>query len=97
MADANELNMACFRVVEQLEGLEFVSPEAAPLVRRLLRVAGRVIIDAAGEDASAEHWAGAEEMALLWLDEALKPLGYEVRPIEGGGKPELPDPSVDWH
>ncbi len=97
MPEADELNMACFRIVEALDGQRFVDPLAAPLVRRLLRVAGRVIIDAAGPDASAEHWAGAEEMALLWLDEALKPLGYGVRPLEGSGRPELPDPSVDWH
>jgi len=97
MPEADELNMACFRIVEQLEGLEFVTPEAAPLVRRLLRVAGRVIIDAAGPDASAEHWTSAEEMALLWLDEALRPLGYAVNPAEGSGKPALPDVSAEWH
>ena len=94
---AEDLNMQCFRLSKALDDLTFVSPDAAPLVRRLLRVAGRVIIDAAGPDASAEHWASAEEMALLWLDETLKPLGYSVRPVEGGGKAELPDVSEEWH
>jgi hypothetical protein len=28
-------------------------------------------------------------MALLWIDEALRALGYEVRPAPGGGRPEL--------
>jgi hypothetical protein len=97
MPEAEALNMRCFEMSKELDELEFVSPEAAPLVRRLLRVAGRVIIDAAGPDASAEHWASAEEMALLWLDEALRPLGYAVKPVEGGGRPELPDVSADWH
>lgn len=94
---AEDLNMACFRLSRALDDLAFAREEAAPLVRRLLRVAGRVIIDMAGPDASSENWAGTEEMALLWLDEALKPLGYAVRPAEGGGRPELPDPAADWH
>jgi len=94
---AEDLNMECFRLSRALDELSFVSPDAAPLVRRLLRVAGRVIIDAAGPNASAEHWESAQEMALLWIDEALRPLGYSVRPAEGRGKPELPDASADWH
>jgi hypothetical protein len=97
VSDADDLNMRCFEMSKELDRLEFVSPDAAPLVRRLLRVAGRVIIDAAGKEASAEHWASAEEMALLWLDEALRPLGYAVRPADGSGKPELPDVSAEWH
>jgi hypothetical protein len=97
MPDARDLNQRCFELSRELDGLSFVSPEAAPLVRRLLRVAGRVLIDAAGPDASPEHWASAEEMALLWIDEALKPLGYAVRPAAGSGQPELPEVSADWH
>lgn len=89
--------MACFRLSRALEGLDFKNEQAGPLVRRLLRVAGRVIIDMAGPDAAAAAWGSTEEMALLWLDEALKPLGYEVKPTAGGGRPELPDPSSDWH
>ena len=97
MSKADDLNLRCFEMSKELDELEFVSPDAAPLVRRLLRVAGRVIIDAAGSGASAEHWANAEEMALVWLDEALRPLGYAVKPAAGSGKPELPDVSADWH
>lgn len=97
MPDAEALNMRCFEMSRELDELRFVSADAAPLVRRLLRVAGRVVIDAAGPDASAEHWASAEEMALLWIDEALRPLGYTVKPVEGSGRPELPDVSADWH
>lgn len=98
MADsAEELNMTCFRLSKAVEEMGFANAEAAPLVRRLLRVAGRVIIDMAGPDADKSTWANTEEMALLWLDEALKPLGYCVKPDPEGGRPELPDPGVDWH
>lgn len=95
--DAETLNMACFWVTRSLADLDFSSPAAAPLVRCLLRVAGRVIIDTAAADAAAETWANTEEMALLWIDEAVRPLGYAVKPIEGGGRPELPDVSEEWH
>ncbi|TMD95460.1 MAG: hypothetical protein E6I72_10930 [Chloroflexi bacterium] len=66
-----------------LEGLEFSTPEAAPLVRRLLRVAGRVVIDTAAAGASPEVWPNTKEMALQWIDEALRALGYEARPTGG--------------
>ena len=95
--DAEMLNMACFWISRSLEGLDFSHPEAAPLVRRLLRVAGRVIIDAGTEGADPAAWANTEEMALLWIAEALAPLGYTVKLAEGGGRSELPDPTVDWH
>ena len=95
--DAETLNMACFWITRSLEGLDFSNPAAAPLVRCLLRVAGRVIIDTAAADAASETWTNTEEMALLWIDEAIRPLGYAVRPAEGGGRPELPDVSQDWH
>lgn len=95
--DAETLNMACFWITRSLEGLDFSSPAAAPLVRCLLRVAGRVIIDTAAEGADPGTWPNTEEMALLWVDEAIRPLGYAVRPAEGGGRPELPDVSEDWH
>jgi len=94
---AEDLNMACFRISNALEDLSFAREEAAPLVRRLLRVAGRVIIDMAGPNADPANWGGTEEMALLWLHEALQPLGYAVKPVDGGGRPELPDASADWH
>jgi hypothetical protein len=78
--DAETFNAACFMLTRALEGLEFSSPEAAPLVRRLLRVAGRVVIDTAAADSSPETWANTREMALQWIDEALRALGYEALP-----------------
>ena len=78
--DAETFNAACFMLTRALEGLEFTSPEAAPLVRRLLRVAGRVVIDSAAADASPEVWTNTREMALQWIDEALRALGYEAVP-----------------
>ena len=94
---AEDLTMTCFHLSKAVEEMPFASDAAAPLVRRLLRVAGRVIIDMAGPDADPSTWGGTEEMALLWLDEALKPLGYCVKPLDGSGRPELPDPAGDWH
>jgi len=81
--DAETFNAACFMLTRALEDLEFSSPEAAPLVRRLLRVAGRVVIDTAAPDSSPDVWANTREMALQWIDEALRALGYEATP--GGG------------
>ena len=82
--DAETLNAACFMLSRALEELEFSVPEAAPLARRLLRVVGRVIIDTATPDASPEIWPNTREMALQWIDEALRALGYEVRPSTEG-------------
>ncbi len=70
--------MECFRLTRALDGLTFAVPEAEPLVRRLLRVVGRVVIDMGVENADSEVWPNTEEMALQWIDEALKPLGYQV-------------------
>ena len=78
--DAETLNSACFMLSRALEEIAFTTPEAAPLVRRLLRVAGRVVIDAGLPDASIETWPNTKEMALKWIDEALRDLGYEIRP-----------------
>lgn len=78
--DAETFNAACFMLSRALEDLDLRVPEAAPLVRRLLRVAGRVIIDTGGADASADTWPNTREMALQWIDEALRGLG---RRIEG--------------
>ena len=80
--NAETINAACFMLTRALEDLEFSVPDAAPLVRRLLRVAGRVVIDTATEGASPETWANTREMALEWIDEALGALGYEARPRE---------------
>src|SRR5690348_10399404 len=79
--DAETFNAACFMLTRALEDLEFSVPEAAPLARRLLRVVGRVIIDTAASDASPETWENTREMALQWIEEALKALGYEIRPV----------------
>jgi len=76
--DAETFNAACFMLTRALEQLEFSAPEAAPLVRRLLRVAGRVVIDTATEGASPEIWPNTQEMAIQWIDEALRGLGYEA-------------------
>jgi hypothetical protein len=95
--DAQTFNAACFMLSRALEGLDFTVPDAAPLVRRLLRVAGRVVIDTGMPDSSPDTWPNTEEMALLWIDEALRALGYEVRPTADGGRPELKRADADWH
>ena len=87
--DAQTFNAACFMLSRSLEELKLTVPEAAPLIRRLLRVAGRVVIDTGLEGSTADTWANTEEMALLWINEALRDRGYEVRPSPGGGRPEL--------
>src|SRR5712692_6975037 len=71
--DAETFNAACFVLTRALEEISFSVPEAAPLVRRLLRVAGRVVIDTGLPDS-------APEVALEWIDEALRALGYEALP-----------------
>lgn len=94
--DAETLNVACFWMSSQLDNLRFSEEEAAALARRLLRMAGRILIDTATADADATTWMNTREMVLLWIDEALAPLGYSVRPAEGSNQPELVQPSVDW-
>jgi hypothetical protein len=79
--DAETFNAACFMLSRALGEMAFSVPEAAPLVRRLLRVAGRVVIDTGLPDSSAETWANTKEMALEWIDEALHELGYGIRPV----------------
>jgi len=78
--DAETFNTACFMLSRALEGLELSVPEAAPLVRRLLRVAGRVVIDTGMPDSSPEVWPNTREMAVQWIEEALRALGYEASP-----------------
>jgi hypothetical protein len=78
--NAETFNAACFMLSRALQDMSFTVPEAAPLVRRLLRVAGRVVIDTGLPDSSPETWPNTREMALQWIDEALRELGYEVRP-----------------
>ena len=80
--DAETFNAVCFLLTRALDGLELNVPDAAPLVRRLLRVAGRVVIDTGMPDSSPETWPNTKQMALEWIDEALRALGYEARPGE---------------
>lgn len=79
--DAETFNAACFTLSRALGELDFSVPEAAPLVRRLLRVAGRVVIDCGLPDSSPDSWPNTKEMALQWIGEALRELGYEVGPV----------------
>lgn len=94
--DAEAFNMACFRLTRALDELTLCVPEAAPLVRHLLRTAGRVVIDTGAPGADPAAWSGTEEMVLLWLDEALRAHGYQVKPLPEGGRGELPEPSAGW-
>jgi hypothetical protein len=95
--DAQTFNAACFMLSRALESLNFTVADAAPLVRRLLRVAGRVVIDTGQPNASPDTWPNTEEMALQWIDEALRALGYQVRPTSDGARPELKPPEEGWH
>jgi hypothetical protein len=79
--DAETFNAACFMLSRSLEEMELSVDQAGPLVRRLLRVAGRVVIDTGGPSATAEVWSSTEEMVLQWMDEALAGLGYRITPI----------------
>jgi len=94
--DAQTFNSACFMLSRVLEELVLSVPEAAPLAKRLLRVTGRVVIDTGQLDSSSEAWPNTEEMALLWIDEALRALGYQVRPLPEGGRPELQREETNW-
>jgi hypothetical protein len=94
--DAQTFNAACFMLSRALEELTLSVPEALPLTRRLLRVAGRIVIDTGLSESSAATWPNTEEMALLWIDEALRELGYQVRPLPDGGREELKTVSDDW-
>jgi hypothetical protein len=94
--DAQTFNSACFMLSRALENLALSVPEAAPLARRLLRVAARVVIDTGLTDSSPEAWPNTEEIALLWIDEALQSLGYQVRPLPDGGRAEVARPENDW-
>ncbi len=93
---AEQVNLACFQLSRQVEELSCSVAEAAPFARTLLRVVGRVVIDTAAPAAEPQVWSSTEIMALQWLNEALGPLGYEVRPLAGSGRPEVPAPSSEW-
>jgi hypothetical protein len=87
---AERVNMACFELSREVAGLECSVPEAAPLARTLLRVVGRVVIDTGPAGADPSLWPDTREMALLWIRDALRPLGYDVTPLPGSGSPDLP-------
>ena len=95
-AEPGNLNMACFAITRALSELDFSVPEAAPLARHLLRIAGRIIIDTAAPGADPAVWANTEAMALQWLNEALRPNGYEVQPVPSSGRAPVPEPSEGW-
>jgi hypothetical protein len=94
--DAQTFNAACFMLSRALEDLKLSVPEARPLTRLLLRAAGRIVIDTGLTESSAETWPNTEEMVLLWVDEALRGLGYHVRPLPGRGRPEVERKEADW-
>ncbi len=93
---AERINMTCFELSRQVAELDCCVPEAAPLAKTLLRVVGRVVIDAGTPGADAAVWESTEVMALQWIREAVERLGYDVRPRPGSGRPEVPDPSSEW-
>ena len=77
--DAQTFNAACFMLSRAIDELGLSVPEAAPLVKRMLRVAGRVVIDTGLPDSSPETWPNTKEMALQWIDEAVAALGEADR------------------
>jgi hypothetical protein len=78
--EAHTINSACFILTRALDEIEFSVPQAAPLARRLLRIVGRIVIDTGMPDSAPETWDNTRDMALQWIDEALRELGYEVTP-----------------
>ena len=95
-SDAERINMACFDLSRAVGGLRCSVPQAAPLARTLLRVVGRVVIDTGTPGADPSVWQNSEVTALQWIKEAIRPLGYDVRPLPGSGRPEVPEPSSEW-
>jgi hypothetical protein len=93
---ATRVNLACFELSREVAGLPCCVPQAVPLARTLLRVVGRVVIDTGAEGADPSVWESTEVMALQWIREALRPLGYDVRPLPGSDRPEVPDPTSEW-
>ncbi len=78
--DAETFNAACFMLTRALKELPLSVPEAEPLVRLMLRVAGRVVIDTGTPGASPEVWPNTRAMAIEWIEEALRGLGGEAKP-----------------
>src|SRR5438552_12325407 len=78
--DAETFNAACFMLSRALDQMDLSVDEAKPLVRRLLRVVGRVVIDTGTPSSAPDVWANTQEMVLQWIGEALADLGYTVAP-----------------
>jgi len=76
--DAETFNAACFMLSRSLDEIDFSVTDAAPLARRLLRVVGRVVIDAGTPGASPDVWPDTKEMAVQWIEEALSDLGFRT-------------------
>ena len=93
---AERINLTCYELSQEVSELECCVAPAAPLARTLLRVVGRVVIDTGAPGADPANWGNTEMMALQWLNEALQPLGYQVRPLPDSGRPEVPEPSSEW-
>jgi hypothetical protein len=55
-----------------------------------------VVIDTGMPGSPPGTWSNTEEMALQWIDEALRALGYEVRPTADRGRAELKRPDEEW-
>ena len=95
--DAQTFNAACFMLSRALDDLDLTVPEAAPLVRRLLRVAGRVVIDTglAGlvRRHVAEHRGDGAAVDRRGASRARLP-GAPDRPT--AGRVELKRPEADW-
>ncbi|MFI5283862.1 MAG: hypothetical protein ACHQ0J_12140 [Candidatus Dormibacterales bacterium] len=82
-------NTACFVLSKALEELPLSVPQAAPLVRTVLRVAGRVVIDTGLPDSVPDMWPNTQQMAVEWMTSALSALGYRVSPageVEEGSR-----------
>lgn len=90
------MNRACFDLSRALDEVNWSVPEAAPLARVMLRVAGRLIIDAAGPAADPELWGDTETTALQWLRAALNEIGYDITPLPESGREPVPDVSAEW-
>ena len=79
--DAQTFNAACFMLSRAVDDLHLTVPEAAPLVRKALRVAGRVVIDTGLPDSTSDLWPDTKQMALEWIGDALRELGYRIAPL----------------
>jgi len=87
--DAVTFNTACFVLSKALDELPLSVPQAAPLVRTALRVAGRVVIDTGLPDSAPDAWPNTQQMAVEWMAAALSALGYRVSPsgeVEEGSR-----------